>query len=159
MAKKPHYCGPLTRELPCSDFVSVISLSCTALTIFSAGDVLCNCCFFLLSTSKGSIIPRGRAEGTAVPSGQRWQDSSDITPRPHGAGQRQDVYSSTDTIHGIITSRDSLYQHQDRLGALSSQTLLWQNAAEEFSRLINTQNTKGIKPCTPAMETISNKII
>lgn len=155
MAKKPHYCEPFIRELPCSDFVSIISLSCTALPIFSTGDVLCNCCFFAALHKRG--------QGLTAQAGlwaQQWQDSSDITPPCTTAGQRQDVYSSTHTItiHGIITSRDSLYQHRDRLGALWTQTLLWQNAVKEFSPLINTQNTKGIKPCTPAMGTISKLI-
>lgn len=154
MAKKPHYCGSFTRELPCSDFVSITSLSCTALPISSTGGVLCNCCFFAALHK-----PRQGLAAQAGPWAQQWQDSSDTTP-PCTAGQRQDVYSSTDTItiHGIITSGDSLYQHQDRLGALWTQTLLPQNVVKEFSLLINTQNTKGIKPCTPAMGTISKLI-
>lgn len=140
--------------------LSLWSLSAAQLSPYSALELFyVTAAFLLLSTSKGSSSSPEGGCGTAVPLARG--DRTAVTSHLAHTGQRQDVYSSTDTItiHGIITSRDSLYQHQDRLGALSSQTLLWQNAAKEFSLLINTQNTKGIKPCSPAIGTISNKII
>lgn len=165
MTKKPHYCGPFTRELPGSDFVP--DLSAAQPSPRSVFEMLyVTAAFLLLSMREGSSSSPGRAVGHSSATGQQGQgqdsgDSTAVTSQlPAQAGQRQDVYSSTDTItiHGIITSRDSLYQHWDRLGALSTQTLLGQNAAKEFSPLINTPNTKRIKPCTPAMGTISKLI-
>lgn len=142
--------------------VYTISLSCTAITIFSIWDVLCNCCFFpALHKRRQKLIPRGRAvehssaRWTAV-TGQQWHHTSPALGQDKGrmftAAQIQLQFMASSLLETLCISTRTdweLCQHK---------CLLWQNAVKEFSSLTNTQNTKRIKPWTSAMGTISKLI-